>query len=132
MPLDTERGGEDTPSQKLILVVEDDDAHGQMLLLVIEQETPYRGLLVSHGIQALEILPQVKPDLVLLDYQLPHLNGLEVCARIRALPEFGTMPIVLVTGSVYKLEFQVAGLPLLAKPYEVDSLLEILHHHLDR
>jgi len=43
MPPDTERGGEDTPSQKLILVVEDDDAHGQMLLLVIEQETPYRG-----------------------------------------------------------------------------------------
>jgi hypothetical protein len=42
------------------------------------------------------------------------------------------MPIVLVTGSVYKLEFQVAGLPLLAKTYEVDSLLEILHHHLDR
>jgi hypothetical protein len=43
MPPDTERGGEDTPAQKLILVVEDDDAHGQMLLLVIEQETPIEG-----------------------------------------------------------------------------------------
>src|SRR5690242_7514939 len=80
------------PPKKLVLVIEDDASNSQMLQLVIEQETPYRVLVVATGMEALRTLQKIKPDVILLDYGLPDLNGLEVYERLRTISGCETVP----------------------------------------
>jgi two-component system response regulator MtrA len=76
-----------------ILVVDDDKALAEMIGIVLEGEgfTPFFS---GDGAQAMEVFREGRPDLVLLDVMLPGLDGIQVCARIRA--ESG-VPIIMLT-----------------------------------
>src|SRR2546423_12129119 len=69
---------EDHTPVKTILVVEDDTAIGSFLVEAIKQEAPHQALLTTDGYQALKIVDDIKPDLFLIDYSLPYMNGLEL------------------------------------------------------
>ena len=62
--------------EKLILVVEDDTAIGTLLVQILAQETCYHALLAADGFEALNVVREIKPDLFILDYQLPAMNGI--------------------------------------------------------
>ncbi len=88
------------PSKK-ILIVEDNDLNLKL----------FRDLLTAHGydiaetkegVEALGIAKQFKPDLVLMDIQLPEISGLEVTRRMKADPETAHIPIVAVTAFAMK------------------------------
>ena len=49
------------------------------------------------GFQALQMLKQIQPDLILLDVMMPGMDGFEVCRRIRATPPLAEVPIILLT-----------------------------------
>src|SRR5260370_4262600 len=100
-PLQKEEA-KNTPSVKVILVIEDDIALGQLLILTIQLETPYQALLASNGDEALQLVQGVKPDLILLDYTLPGMNGLEFYERIKAIPGREGVPVILLTASIPK------------------------------
>src|SRR6202011_5250868 len=75
---------------KTILVVEDDDDLAELIMEVIQearvQDKPlYKPVLVSDRLQALEISGRIKPQLFLLDYYLPRMNGLELYDRLHAM-----------------------------------------------
>ena len=76
-----------------ILVVDDDVALAEMISIVLRGEgyIPHQAF---DGQDALAQIPEVKPDLVLLDVMLPGLDGIEVCTRIR---EFSGVPIIMLT-----------------------------------
>ncbi len=76
-----------------ILVVDDDVALAEMISIVLRGEgyTPHQAF---DGQEALTQIPDVKPDLILLDVMLPGLDGIEVCTRIR---EFSGVPIIMLT-----------------------------------
>ena len=76
-----------------ILVVDDDVALAEMISIVLRGEgyTPHQAF---DGQDALLQIPDVKPDLILLDVMLPGLDGIEVCTRIR---EFSGVPIIMLT-----------------------------------
>jgi len=76
-----------------ILVVDDDVALAEMISIVLRGEgySPHQ---VFDGQEALTQIPDVKPDLILLDVMLPGLDGIEVCTRIR---EFSGVPIIMLT-----------------------------------
>ena len=76
-----------------ILVVDDDVALAEMISIVLRGEgyTPQQAF---DGQEALTQIPDVKPDLILLDVMLPGLDGIEVCTRIR---EFSGVPIIMLT-----------------------------------
>ena len=76
-----------------ILVVDDDVALAEMISIVLRGEgyTPHQAF---DGQEALAQIPDVKPDLILLDVMLPGLDGIEVCTRIR---EFSGVPIIMLT-----------------------------------
>lgn len=116
--------------KKRILVIEDDPSNSQMLQLAIEQETPYHVLVAATGTEALHALQKARPDLVLLDYTLPDMNGLQVYERLRAIPGCETVPVVLVTASKPQTTEETAQLPRLEKPFDLDTLFETLHFHL--
>src|SRR5437660_7356137 len=85
---------------KCVLIVENDDSIGEYLVQAIEQETPYRPLLVSSTQQALEVMQQVKPSLLLLDYDLlSSMNGIELYDLIHNTSGFEHIPAIIMSAS---------------------------------
>jgi putative two-component system response regulator len=97
--------GADRPT---ILVVED-DAHIREVLSGLLGALGYRLLVAVSAEQALDALNVVRPDLVLTDVHLGAMNGIELCARLKADPRYELMPVVILT-SVTDLQARVAGL----------------------
>ncbi|MFN7957714.1 MAG: hybrid sensor histidine kinase/response regulator [Holophagaceae bacterium] len=102
-----------------ILVV-DDDALTRRSLRAMLERAYYQVETAEGGDEALQILPEYKPDLVLLDIQMPGMDGLEVCRRIRERPNGDLLPIIFLTGDerrdIHSLAFQVKGDDFLRKP----------------
>ena len=63
---------------KTILLVEDDTAIAELLVQMIAWETPHRVIAVSDGSQALNLVRDIKPQLLILDYWLPTMHGIEL------------------------------------------------------
>src|SRR5262249_14199836 len=76
-----------------ILLVED-DAHLQNLLGSQLKAQHYEVEIAGEGLEAISLLPDLKPDLLLLDINLPDIDGLEVCRRIR---QWSQVPIIIIT-----------------------------------
>ncbi len=107
----------------VILVIEDDDSIGTFLVEALSQETPYKALLVTDGLQALQIVHRVMPSLVITDYRLPHMNGLELYDMLQSLQQFRNMPAIIMSAHLPMQEVQKRNLVGLNKPFELDDLL---------
>src|SRR2546429_10008456 len=82
---------------KTILVVEDDVEIGSFLSIAIGQETPYKAVVVTDGHQALETVTHVLVDLLLLDYTLPTMNGIELYDHLHSMPGLEATPVIIFT-----------------------------------
>lgn len=81
------------------ILVSDDD---QIVRMLTRQCLEAEGMVVieaSNGHEALDMFVRERPDLVFLDVEMPGMSGLEVCRRIREMPQGETIPIMIVTGS---------------------------------
>lgn len=81
-----------------ILVVEDN--RDVRTLLRIELSMLHEVIEAPDGLAGWKAFEEKRPDLVVTDLGLPGLNGLDLCARIRAHPERGTVPVIILTGAV--------------------------------
>ena len=79
-----------------ILILEDEDALATLLQYNLEKEG-YRVSLAQDGEEGLMQAEEEAPDLVLLDWMLPKVSGIEVCRRLRARPETRNVPIIMLT-----------------------------------
>src|ERR1043165_1412394 len=95
-----------------ILLVDDEDAVQKLLTYPLEREG-FRVVSARDGEEALVRFGEENPDLVVLDIMLPHLDGLEVCKRLRA---HSTVPIIMLTARDDELD-KVVGLELGADDY---------------
>ncbi len=112
------------PAKKTTILAADDDP--QLLRLITRnlQLEGYDVLAASDGQQALELIENNSPDLVLLDVMMPKMDGFTVCYRVR---EFSSVPIIIITARGQDQD-KVRGLDLgaddyLTKPFSVDELL---------
>lgn len=113
-----------------IIVVEDDLDIGVLLVEAIRQETPYQVVLATQGTQALDLLRGLKPQLIILDYRLPDMNGIELYERVHAVETLAQVPILLISAEIapdFK-DVTARELPLLSKPFE----LAILFNEIER
>ena len=85
-------------ANELILIIEDNEKNRKLVRKVLEK-TGYRTQEVQTGEEAIEAVRRETPDLILMDYQLPGIDGIETFKRIRAEPSIRRMPIVAVTAS---------------------------------
>lgn len=92
-----------------ILVVEDDPVTQAATRKVLDQ-AGYRTIAVSRGADALAEARAQQPTLILLDRDLPDMDGLEVCKRIKAIPELAQAFVVFASASFAEREEQVKGL----------------------
>ena len=117
-----------------ILVVEDYDDVRQMLTVLLESEK-FRVLQAATGTEALEILKQERPDLILMDLALPGFNGFEAIRRIRAIDRFQNTPIIVLTAytgpSTYETALRAGSDYCMAKPIDFDELAALVEEMLD-
>ncbi len=133
--MDTDNSAQKDPlAVKTVFIVEDDEAIGTLLVQVIEQETPYQAVLASDGLQALKMLPTVKPDVLLLDYGLPDMNGLEFYDTIHAVRSLEHLPVLIISAQTARIQTEVKArhIPQLQKPFELTTLLEAIEHLVSR
>lgn len=121
-----EQQSDQRPLTKTILVVEDDEGVGVFLVQAISQETPYQALLVTDGFQALKAVKKMKPDLFILDYQLPNMNGIELFDRLHAMEELAGLPAIIMSARLPKQEIEKRQLIGMHKPLELDELLHTI------
>jgi len=99
----------------LILIVEDETPLVTMLRYNLEKEG-YRVAAAADGQEALLLLAEERPDLVLLDWMLPSVSGLELCRRIRRRREWRDLPVVMLTARAEEAD-RVRGLETGADDY---------------
>lgn len=115
-------------SRPRILVVDDDRAILDLMLEILGAEDRYELITASSGYDAGLLTERHRPDLVLLDYMLPDLNGNLVCRRLRENPNTRDTRIVIVSGAVDAEEIGTlmkdGADEFIAKPFDPKALVE--------
>jgi len=112
---------------KLIFIVEDDEDIGELLLKIIEQETNHKAIHHINARNALNALTRTMPHLLLLDYSLPDMNGLELYDWLQSFEHIKHIPTILMSARNPPLEeIHKRGLIYLRKPFAVTELLAII------
>ena len=81
------------------ILIADDMSSGRELIRTVLERGGYSVLEAADGQQALDLVEQELPDLVILDLQMPILNGFDVLRRLRENPRFAHLPIVALTAN---------------------------------
>ncbi len=118
-------------SMKTVLVVEDDEDIGELIVQAIDLETPFRALLVTDGFQALKKVNNLKPNLLLLDYGLPDTNGIKLYDTLHAISGLEHVPAIMISANLPTQEVEKRKLLSLKKPFELDELLHIIGRVID-
>jgi two-component system sensor histidine kinase/response regulator len=117
-----------------VLVVDDSEFELQLVDFIL-QEKNYQTVLAGNGSDALLILENLTPDLILLDIMLPDFDGFEVCKRIKAIDKLKDIPVIFFT-SLSNIDdivkgFEAGGVDYVTKPFNTDELLVRIKNHLD-
>ncbi|HVZ01471.1 MAG TPA: phosphate regulon transcriptional regulator PhoB [Dongiaceae bacterium] len=120
---ETER---DTASRPTVLVVEDEPALLALLRYNLESEG-YRVLEAKNGEEGLTLIRETKPDLVLLDWMLPFLSGIEVCRQMRRLPDLKSIAVIMLTAKSEEADklrgLEVGADDYVTKPFSPSELM---------
>ena len=119
----------------LILIVEDEPAQREILKYNIEA-AGFRTVLAKNGDEALLLFTEEEPDLVLLDWMLPEISGIEVCRRIKAHQKYNQTPIIMLSARAEEAD-KVRGLDTgaddyVTKPYSVSELMARIRNQIRR
>lgn len=115
---------------KSILIVEDDGGIRDILEEVLQEETVHQVFLAQDGETALNVLQTAVPNLFLLDYRLPDINGLELLDHIRRIKGYEQTPVVLMSASLSRENITMPHLRYLRKPFDLDKLLQMIEEAL--
>jgi CheY-like chemotaxis protein len=116
--------GNQEPDVKTILVVEDDADIAEFLVELLKLEKHFQTLLVPNGSEALELVKTVVPDLVVLDYQLPGIDGLSLADRLQAIEMLKDIPILFMSANPPVQELEKRQIISLEKPFEANLFLQ--------
>jgi two-component system chemotaxis response regulator CheY len=114
----------------VILIVDDDPLIRKLITTTLEDVAGFRLREAGDGLQALEAAAQDPPRIVFLDYDMPQLNGIETCRRLRSDPATADATIIMLTGMSDKpaeARAVAAGADLfLTKPFSPLRLLRLV------
>ncbi len=109
-----------------MLIVEDDKSIGFVLAEFISQETPYHALVVTNGPDALQAVRAMRPNLLLLDYRLPGMNGIELYDHLQCVEGREGIPVILMSASLPYQEIAQRHIVGMEKPFDLDDLLQTI------
>jgi chemotaxis protein histidine kinase CheA/ActR/RegA family two-component response regulator len=112
-----------------VLIV-DDSLSARRSLSQLLTEAGYRPLLAKDGLEAVDVLQEIRPDLVLVDLEMPRMNGLEFTAHVRANKQTESLPIIVITSrstEKHKKQATLAGAnAYITKPFQENKLLDLI------
>ena len=118
-----------------ILIVEDEPAQREMLGYNLESEG-YRISTAVNGEEALLLISEEAPDIIVLDWMLPNVSGIEVCRQVKSRPETREIPVIMLSARSEEGD-KVRGLEIgaddyVTKPYSVTELMARVRSQLRR
>lgn len=121
--------------EPLVLVVEDEPAQREVLAYNIRAEG-FDVVTASAGDEALIAVRETPPDVIVLDWMLPHVSGIEVCRQLKMSPATSKIPVIMLSARSEEID-KVRGLETgaddyITKPYSVAELLARLRTQLRR
>lgn len=121
------------PKSEYILVI-DDTLHNLHLLTTMLTRRGYRSHGVNDSLMALSEIQSEKPDLVLLDINMPNINGFEVCQQIKAGETTQDIPVIFISARdevIDKVQaFKVGGVDYITKPFQIAEVVARIENQL--
>ena len=121
--------------EKHILIVDDEPMIVKMVSSRL-RANDYEVKSAIDGEDALKKVKEEKPALIILDLMLPKMNGYEVCRRLKADPEYRSIPIILFTARAQdrdeKMGYEAGADAYIAKPFSANNLLAKMEKLLQR
>ena len=123
-----------SPMAKRILIVEDNDLNLKLFRDLLGANG-YETVETREGLEAISLTRNMRPDLILMDIQLPEISGLDITKKIKADPEICDIPIVAVTAFAMKDDedkiMQAGCEAYLSKPIAIDQFLATIRRLLE-
>jgi DNA-binding response OmpR family regulator len=117
-----------------ILLVDDNPTNIDVLYTFLA-DVGFEVLVAEDGVSALERVGYARPDLILLDIMIPHMDGFEVCRKLKENPETRDVPVLFITamGSVEdKVRgFSMGGVDYITKPFQNQEILARIRNHME-
>lgn len=118
-----------------ILVVEDEPSQREVMVYNLEAEG-YRVTCADNGDDAMLVIAEDMPDVIVLDWMMPHLSGIEVCRQIKSNPDTRAIPVIMLSAKSEEAD-RVRGLETgaddyVVKPYSVSELMARVRGQLRR
>ncbi|MFC9119350.1 response regulator [Streptomyces sp. NPDC057067] len=117
-----------------VLVVDDNKVIRQLIRVNLELEG-FEVVTAADGVECLDLVHEVRPDVITLDVVMPRLDGVQTAARLRADPRTGHLPVAVISACTpYEVDSGVAaGVDaFLAKPFEPSELVRMVRRLVDR
>lgn len=131
---DVRRLVEDIARQNLVMVV-DDSATIRRVVSAMLSEHGYRVLAAFDAFQALEWIHEGhRPEAFLLDYEMPGMNGFQLCREVRKNAAFKHTPVIMISGNILdRMKAKLAGADeLVKKPFTAEGLVEVIRRRTAR
>lgn len=117
-----------------ILLVDDNPTNLKLLISMLA-EYGYKTRPATSGQRALAMVAKEQPDLILLDINMPEMDGFEVCQRLKSQPQIADIPVIFISASDEVFDkvqaFQLGGVDYVTKPFEPLELYARVKAHLD-
>lgn len=122
-------------SAKMILVA-DDESHILHVVSLKLRNAGYTVVTARDGQEAFDLAHQQRPDLLITDYHMPQLSGIELCQKLKQDPSTSDIPAIMLTARGYQLEAgdtEKSGiLRMLSKPFSPRQLLQTVNEVLEK
>ena len=119
-------------SQSILLV--DDNAELRLTVAMTLELENFTVHTAEHGLQALELLQKVTPDLILSDVNMPEMDGVELYLELKKDPHLAQIPIIFITASEVPPDLQSQegqdGEEILLKPFDAGLLLNLIDQYI--
>ncbi len=122
-------GVERTPA--VVLIVEDEEPIAQALAIIME-DFGFTPVVAAHGKQAMELLRQHQPALIITDLMMPHLTGAQLIAALRADAAYSTTPIVIMSAASKQYMLEAGADAILSKPFDIRQVEDLLRRFVPR
>ncbi len=114
-----------------IALVVDDSLSARRALAQVVQDAGFDVRTAKDGLEAIEIIDKCKPDILLVDMEMPRMNGVELTSHVRGSKEIKDLPVIMITSRTtdkHKQTATTAGVNVyLTKPFSEDNLLDHVH-----
>jgi excisionase family DNA binding protein len=121
--------------KRKVLLVDDDNEVVEMIIKFLDDDGRFEVRMAGNGFDAGMMVKEYRPDLIILDVNLPDINGKEVCQRVRADNSLEDVRILCISGMVEEdkvQELKLAGADdFLPKPFEIEELIDRMCVQLD-